>query len=159
MSAPRRAVLVPRGPRAGRTTDHLPRSARAMIPPAIYAQIHAETDAPLFVPTPTPRAELAVWQGRPEAPQSAVPLPPTPARRRRHVDVEWVIVGVGSLICVAVAGLAAYALVLAVIAVGNFLHTYGPAILGGLALVGLLMLCGGAKVARCAGLHCGGCRG
>jgi hypothetical protein len=54
-----------------------------------------------------------------------------------------------------------YGAIQIILTVDAWLHANAPTIgtIGGItALIILVMICGGAKAVKCAGIHCGGCR-
>jgi hypothetical protein len=54
-----------------------------------------------------------------------------------------------------------YGAIQIILTVGAWLHANAPTLgtIGATtALIILVMICGGAKAAKCAGIHCGGCR-
>lgn len=79
--------------------------------------------------------------------------------RRAIDDPFWVLVTVGGSIALAIVGTVIYGIIQIVLAVVEFLNTYGAQIGGGaIAIILALILCGGGG-AVCAGIHCAGCKG
>lgn len=84
-----------------------------------------------------------------------------PGRLRLLIeDPYWVLYSVTVALGVGIAGTALYGIVEIAISVYRFFATYGQSIASVAVLLLVLLVCGGGrKVAKCAGLHCGGCKG
>jgi hypothetical protein len=74
-------------------------------------------------------------------------------------DRYWIlmtlVVGLGLSITATVV----YGVIQITLAIAAWLHANGTTIAGVMVGIILLMLCGGTTAAKCAGIHCGGCRG
>lgn len=89
-------------------------------------------------------------------------LPPT-LRQGILEDPYWLLMGIGSALALGIVGTAIYGIIQVAIAVEGWWsangHTVASTAGGVLVLVVLLALCGGGAVAKCGGIHCGGCKG
>lgn len=104
---------------------------------------------------------------------------PTPRRNDTHVttaweiepkrnllqraidDPYWILMTLTGALGLAITATVIYGAIQIILTIGAWLHTNAPTIatIGATtALLILLMICGGAKAAKCAGIHCGGCR-
>lgn len=90
----------------------------------------------------------------------------TPVKSQFRVNWHLVLIGTGTALVLSIAALVVYEVVQLILAVvhaveefGHWVHANGPTI-GGVAILGTLALifCGGTA-AKCAGIHCGGCKG
>jgi hypothetical protein len=81
--------------------------------------------------------------------------------RRAIDDPYWILMALTAAIGLAITATVIYGAIQIILTVGAWLHANAPTIgtIGAtIALIILVMLCGGAKAAKCAGIHCGGCR-
>jgi hypothetical protein len=73
-------------------------------------------------------------------------------------DPYWILVTLTVVLSLSLMATVIYGVIQITLAIGQWLHAHG-ATLGALAvLIIALMLCGGATAAKCAGIHCGGCK-
>jgi len=78
---------------------------------------------------------------------------------RRAIDVPYgILMTLTAVIGLAIIATVVYGAIQIILTVGGWLHANATTIGGVIALIILVILCGGAKAAQCAGLHCGGCR-
>jgi hypothetical protein len=122
-------------------------------PHALYPQALRRPPA-LRTPLPVYRAYRAA---------RSVQLSGVGLLRRIAADPYWVLVAlkrVAQLGAVALVAWVGWEIYLAVVAVGEWFNYYGRSIIAVAVCVVLLgLLGGGTAVAKCAGLHCGGCKG
>jgi hypothetical protein len=78
--------------------------------------------------------------------------------RRAIDDPYWILMTLTAAIGVSIIATVIYGAIQIILAVGAWLNANATTIGTIIALIILLMLCGGAKAAQCAGIHCGGCR-
>jgi hypothetical protein len=81
--------------------------------------------------------------------------------RRAIDDPYWILMTLTAAIGLAIIATVVYGALHIILTVGAWLHANAPSIgtIGATtALFILVMICGGAKAAKCAGIHCGGCR-
>lgn len=78
--------------------------------------------------------------------------------RRVIDDPYWILMTLAAVIGLSIIATVVYGAIQIILTVGAWLHANAPTIGGVIALIILVMLCGGAKAAQCAGVHCGGCR-
>jgi hypothetical protein len=81
--------------------------------------------------------------------------------RRAIDDPYWILMTLTAAIGLAIVTTVVYGAIQIILTVGAWLHANGPtlgAIGATIALIILVIVCGGAKAAKCAGIHCGGCR-
>jgi hypothetical protein len=81
--------------------------------------------------------------------------------RRVIDDPYWILMTLTAAIGLAIIATVVYGAIQIILTVGAWLHANAPSIgtIGAtIALIILVMICGGAKAAKCAGIHCGGCR-
>ena len=81
--------------------------------------------------------------------------------RRAIDDPYWILMTLTAAIGLAITATVIYGAIQIILTVGAWLHANAPTIgtIGAtIALIILVMLCGGVKAAKCAGIHCGGCR-
>jgi uncharacterized BrkB/YihY/UPF0761 family membrane protein len=81
--------------------------------------------------------------------------------RRAIDDPYWILMTLTAAIGLSIIAAVVYGVIQIILTVGAWLHanahTIGT-ISGITVLIILVMICGGAKAAKCAGIHCGGCR-
>jgi hypothetical protein len=76
-------------------------------------------------------------------------------------DPYWILMTLTAATGLAITAIVIYGAIQIILTIGAWLHANAPTlgtIGGATALIILVMLCGGAKAAKCAGIHCGGCR-
>jgi uncharacterized BrkB/YihY/UPF0761 family membrane protein len=76
-------------------------------------------------------------------------------------DPYWILMTLTAAIGLAITATVVYGAIQIILTVDAWLHANAPTIgtIGAtIALIILVMLCGAAKAAKCAGIHCGGCR-
>jgi hypothetical protein len=78
--------------------------------------------------------------------------------RRAIDDPYWILMTLTASIGLAITAIVIYGAIQIILAIGAWLDANATTIGGIIALIVLVMLCGGAKAAQCAGIHCGGCR-
>ena len=81
--------------------------------------------------------------------------------RRAIDDPYWILMTLTAALGVSIIATVVYGAIQIILTVGAWLHANAPTIgtIGATtALIILVMVCGGAKAAKCAGIHCGGCR-
>lgn len=85
-------------------------------------------------------------------------IPPhkQPMRQRLWEDPTWLLYGAAFLIPAGIVVVIIYAVISIAMAIATFIAVNIGAIVAVIVVLALLMIGGGAK---CAGLHCGGCRG
>ncbi|MFZ0117973.1 MAG: hypothetical protein WAL99_00655 [Pseudonocardiaceae bacterium] len=77
--------------------------------------------------------------------------------RRLIDDPYWILMTLLVTIGLAMTATVIYGVIQITLTVAHWLHANGTTIAGILVLITLLMICGGASAAKCAGIHCGGC--
>ena len=78
--------------------------------------------------------------------------------RRVIDDPYWILMTLTAALGVAITATVIYGAIQIILAIGAWLDANATTIGAITAVSILVMLCGGAKAAQCAGLHCGGCR-
>lgn len=81
--------------------------------------------------------------------------------RRAIDDPYWILMILTAATGLAITATVIYRAIQIILTVDAWLHANAPTLgtIGATtALIILVMICGGAKAAKCAGLHCGGCR-
>jgi hypothetical protein len=81
--------------------------------------------------------------------------------RRAIDDPYWILMTLTAAIGLAITATVIYGAIQIILTVDAWLHANAPTLgtIGGTTvLIILVMVCGGAKAAKCAGIHCGGCR-
>jgi hypothetical protein len=78
--------------------------------------------------------------------------------RRMIDDPYWILMTLTLGLGVVITATVVYGAIQIIVTVGAWLDANATTIGGVTALIILVMLCGGVKAAKCAGLHCGGCR-
>jgi len=78
--------------------------------------------------------------------------------RRAIDDPFWILMTLTVTLGVSITATVIYGAIQIILAIGAWLDANATTIGGATALIILRMLCGGAKAAQCAGIHCGGCR-
>jgi hypothetical protein len=79
--------------------------------------------------------------------------------RRAIDDPFWILMTLTGTLVLSIIGTAVYGAIQIMLAVAEWFSLNRTTILGGIVLIILLALCGGATAAKCAGIHCGGCKG
>jgi hypothetical protein len=81
--------------------------------------------------------------------------------RRAIDDPYWILMTLTAATGLAITATVIYGAIHIILTVDAWLHANAPTlgtITATTALIILVMICGGAKAAKCAGIHCGGCR-
>jgi uncharacterized BrkB/YihY/UPF0761 family membrane protein len=78
--------------------------------------------------------------------------------RRAIDDPYWILMTLTAATGLAIIATVVYGAIQIILTVGAWLHANATTIGGVIALIILVILCGGAKAAKCAGIHCGGCK-
>jgi hypothetical protein len=78
--------------------------------------------------------------------------------RRMIDDPYWIVMTLTATLGVSITATVIYGAIQIILAIGAWLDANATTIGGATALIILLMLCGGVKAAKCAGIHCGGCK-
>jgi hypothetical protein len=81
--------------------------------------------------------------------------------RRAIDDPYWILMTLTAVIGLSIIAAVIYGAIQIILTVDAWLHANAPTLgtIGvAIALIILVMICGGAKAAKCAGIHCGGCR-
>ncbi len=81
--------------------------------------------------------------------------------RRVIDDPYWILMTLTAALGLSIIATVVYGVIQIILTVGAWLHANAPTmgtIAGVTVLIILVILCGGAKAARCAGIHCGGCK-
>jgi hypothetical protein len=78
--------------------------------------------------------------------------------RRAIDDPYWILMTLTVAIGLAITATVIYGAIQIILTIGSWLHANATTIGGVTALIILVMLRGGAKAAKCAGIHCGGCK-
>jgi hypothetical protein len=81
--------------------------------------------------------------------------------RRAIDDPCWILMTLTAATGLAITATVIYGAIQIILTVDAWLHANAPTLgtIGATtALIILVMICGGAKAAKCAGIHCGGCR-
>ncbi len=73
-------------------------------------------------------------------------------------DPYWILMTLTVALGLAIIATVVYGAIQIILTIGAWLHANAPTIGGVAVLIVMVMLCGGAKAAKCAGIHCGGCR-
>jgi small-conductance mechanosensitive channel len=79
--------------------------------------------------------------------------------RRAIDDPFWILITMTTVLGLSIAATVIYGVIQIALAIAEWFHANGTTLAAITTLVLLLMLCGGATAAKCAGIHCGGCRG
>lgn len=79
--------------------------------------------------------------------------------RRVIDDPYWILMTLTVTLGLSITATVIYGVIQVTLAIAGWLHANGTTIAGVMLLIVLVMLCGGARAAKCAGIHCGGCRG
>jgi hypothetical protein len=79
--------------------------------------------------------------------------------RRAIDDPFWILMTLTGALVLSIVGTAVYGVIQIILAVAEWFSLNHTTILGGIVLIILLALCGGATAAKCVGIHCGGCKG
>ena len=79
--------------------------------------------------------------------------------RRAMDDPYWILMTLIAALGLSITATVIYGVVQITLAIGQWLHANSTTITGVIVLILLLMLCGGTTAAKCAGIHCGRCRG
>lgn len=78
--------------------------------------------------------------------------------RRTIDDPYWILMTLATTLILSITATAIYGIIQITLAIGRWFTTNGTT-LGAIAtLVVIVMLCGGTTAAKCAGIHCSGCR-
>jgi hypothetical protein len=77
--------------------------------------------------------------------------------RRVIDDPYWILMTLTVALGVSITATVIYGAIHIILAIGAWLDANGTTVVGAMVLIILMMLCGGAKAAQCAGIHCGGC--
>ncbi len=81
--------------------------------------------------------------------------------RRAIDDPYWILMTLTAALGLAITATVVYGAIQIILTIDAWLHTNAATIgtiTGVTALIILVIVCGGAKAAQCAGLHCGGCK-
>jgi hypothetical protein len=78
--------------------------------------------------------------------------------RRMIDDPYWILMTLTVALGVSITATVIYGAIQIIMAIGAWLDANATTVGAIIALIVLVMLCGGAKAAQCAGIHCGGCR-
>jgi hypothetical protein len=78
--------------------------------------------------------------------------------RRAIDDPYWILMTLMAATSLPITATVIYGIVQMMLAIGEWLRVNGKTITGITILMIVLMICGGARVAKCAGIHCRGCR-
>jgi hypothetical protein len=78
--------------------------------------------------------------------------------RRMIDDPYWILMTLTVALGVSITATVIYGAIQIILAIGAWLDANGTTIVGAMVLIILMMICGGAKAAKCAGIHCGGCK-
>jgi hypothetical protein len=78
--------------------------------------------------------------------------------RRAIDDPYWILMTLTIALGVSITATVIYGAIQIILTIGAWLDANATTIGGAMVLIILMMLCGGAKAAQCAGIHCGGCR-
>jgi hypothetical protein len=78
--------------------------------------------------------------------------------RRAIDDPYWILMTLTVAIGLAITATVVYGAIQIILTLGGWLHANATTVGGVTALIILVMLFGGGKAAKCAGIHCGGCR-
>jgi hypothetical protein len=79
--------------------------------------------------------------------------------RRAIDDPFWILITMTTVLGLSIAATVMYGVIQIALAIAEWFHANGTTLAAITTLVLLLMLCGGVRAAKCAGIHCGGCRG
>jgi uncharacterized BrkB/YihY/UPF0761 family membrane protein len=78
--------------------------------------------------------------------------------RRAIDDPYWILMTLTVALGLSIVATVVYGAIQIILTIGAWLHANATTIGGVAVLIILVMVCGGAKAAKCAGIHCGGCR-
>jgi hypothetical protein len=78
--------------------------------------------------------------------------------RRAIDDPYWILMTLTAAIGLSITATVIYGAIQIILTVGAWLRANAPTLDGVAVLIILMIICGGAKAAKCAGIHCGGCR-
>jgi hypothetical protein len=79
--------------------------------------------------------------------------------RRAIDDPFWILMTLTGALMLSIVGTAVYGVIQIMLAIAEWFSLNRSTVLGGIVLIILLALCGGATAAKCVGIHCGGCKG
>jgi hypothetical protein len=89
-------------------------------------------------------------------------IEPKPNLLRRAIDDPyWILMTLTAATGLAITATVIYGAIHIILTVDAWLHANAPTLgtIGGVTgLIILVIICGGAKAAKCAGIHCGGCK-
>lgn len=78
--------------------------------------------------------------------------------RRAIDDPFWILGALTVALGLSITAVVVYGVTQITLAIAEWLDANGTTIAGAVLLISLVMLCGGVTAAKCAGIHCGGCR-
>lgn len=78
--------------------------------------------------------------------------------RRILDDPYWILMTLAITLILSITATAIYGIIQITLAIGRWFTTNGTTLGTIAALAIIVMLCGGTTAAKCAGIHCGGCR-
>jgi hypothetical protein len=78
--------------------------------------------------------------------------------RRAIEDPYWILMTLMAVLGLSITATVVYGIIQITLAIGHWFTTNGTTLGTIAALAILVMLCGGTSAAKCAGIHCGGCR-
>ena len=85
---------------------------------------------------------------------------PTPRLWRRVIDDPyWILMILAIVLALSITATGVYGLIQITLAISHWFTTSATTLATIIALITLLVLWGGATAVKCAGIHCGGCRG
>jgi hypothetical protein len=79
--------------------------------------------------------------------------------RRAIEDPYWILMTLMVALGLSIMATVVYGVIQMTLAIGHWFQAHGTTLAGIAALIIAGMLCGGASAAKCAGIHCGGCKG
>ncbi len=117
--------------------------------------------SPLVVDGEVITSSLIVPAPRKNTDATAVPvIEPKPSLfRRASEDPYWILMTLMAAIGLAITATVIYGVVEITLAVAEWVSVNGTTMAAITTLIIVLVMCGGATAAKCAGIHCRGCKG
>ncbi len=116
---------------------------------------------PLVVDGEVITSSLIVPARRKNTDAPAVPViePKSSVLRRAIEDPYWILMTLMAAIGLSITTMVIYGIFQIMLAVAEWVSVHGTTIAAITTLIIVLAMCGGATAAKCAGIHCRGCRG
>jgi hypothetical protein len=99
---------------------------------------------------------VPAWDG----PDSIIVDEPKRSLLRRAIeDPYWILMTLMVMLGFSITATVVYGVIKITLNLGSWFHAHGATLGAIAALIIAVMFCGGASAAKCAGIHCGGCKG